>query len=242
MASTIQLQRTVNVSSGFIWLAPLTGTGAGTNEPAFSIGDWVRQFILGPPFAWRWNRAFATLNIMAGTQDYLIVLADFGWLESASCVSVTTNVTTPLEVWLNLAPDTTQNTPTSIAAVYDNDANPPTITFRFLPVPDQNYSVSLIYQKAALLFTNLTDTWAPIPDYFSYLYNQGFLAKAYEYWNDARFGVTMQLFIRQVLGANAGLSDSQVNIFLGDRVAIERTAQSGIGNSQAGRASRGMLQ
>jgi len=48
-----------------------------------------------------------------------------------------------------------------------------------------------------------------------------------------------QLFLRQVIAANAGLTESQVNIFLGDRVTSARQGQSALGESQAARQGRG---
>ena len=73
------------------------------------------------------------------------------------------------------------------------------------------------------------------------LYNQGFLAKTYEYWKDERFISTMQLFVRQAIAANSGLSDSQVNIFLGERLDYARTQQKELQSSQSGRQGRGLF-
>jgi hypothetical protein len=248
--STNTLQRTINVAQNFVRNAPLTFSG--TNDPALTIADWVRQFILGPPFAWRWNRQTATFTTTAPTtnsttgavtvyQDYEESIEQFGWLEKAT-VTDNTTVSAPvvheLEVVLNLGEETLQNLPTRIAARLD-DGNG-NITFRLMPPPDKVYTVTLTYQAAAPLFQNLSDTWAPIPDYFSNLYNTGFMAKAYEYLNDGRFAPMLTTFLRQVIAANGGLTDTQANFFLFDQTNIANTQQSMLQGAQMGRQGRGL--
>lgn len=239
MASTIKLSRTVEVVRRFIRRAPLTFTG--TNDPALTMADWVRGFILSPNLAWRWNRvAIAPVTLVPGTQDYLLNLPDFGWLEQASVIDSTVSPTTvsQLEVALNLAEEVSQNLPTKISPrLDDNNGN---ITFRLFPIPDKAYTLNLSYQKAAPTFKALGDSWSPLPDYLSYLYTNGLLAKSYEYFGDERFAATVQLFVRQVIAANGGLSDSQVNIFMSDFVNTIRTQQSELGQSQMGQHGRGL--
>jgi hypothetical protein len=236
MATTNSLARTVNLASVMNHLKPLSNVGGFALEPALSLADWTRNFILSPPFAWRWNRATYRLTVGPDSQDYKAELPKFGWLERAS-VTDTNGVVHELEVALNLGESSAQNLPVKIAArLDDNQGN---ITFRVLPLPDKSYTVQLSYQLASPLFVQLTDTWAPIPDYLSYLYNQGFVAKVYEYGSDERFLPTMQLFVRQVIAANSGLSDTQINIFMEDRVNTTRTGQSELQSSQAGRQGRG---
>src|ERR1039458_1826896 len=88
MASTIQLQRTINRSQQMIRLSPLTFVANTDNDPAFSNADWVMQTILAPPFAWRWNRVESTPTIPTfvttpGITDYTVSLPNFGWIEKA---------------------------------------------------------------------------------------------------------------------------------------------------------------
>lgn len=238
--ATNTLQRTVTVAQNFVRNAPLTFSGTG--DPAFILGDWVRQFILGPPFAWRWNRTSNTQVLTANTQDYPINLPTFGWLEKATVTdtTVTPNNTWELEVNLALGPETVANLPTKIAPLLD-DGNG-NITFRLFPVPDKAYTLTLISQNSPPVFRNLSDTWAPIPDYLSFLYLQGLLAKTYEYLLDPRFAVGMQLFLRQVISANAGLDETQVNIFLAERMNTARENQGVATKLQQGHAGRGMYQ
>lgn len=237
MPSTNPLSRAVNIAQQSIRGAYLTGVLGVSNEPALTIGDWVRQFILAPPFSWRWNRSVLAFTCVAGQQDYSKSVPQFGWLEDAS-VTDTTNTVYELENVLNLSESTIQNLPTKICARLDDDNG--NITFRLLPVPDQTYVVNLSFQFAARNFVSLADLWTPIPDYLSYLYNQGVLAKAYEYFNDERQGYAMQLFIRQLLAASTGLDQTQRNIFLMDQINSLRDEQSQLGNAASGRQARGV--
>lgn len=222
-SSTIQLQRTINYAQQFLRLSPLTFTLNTANDPAFSNADWVKQFILSPPFAWRWNRAGSsdyttpTFTTQAGKTDYTVSLPTFGWLEKATSYEID-NAYFPheLQVGLNLASDNTTNQPARISTQYDDGQG--NQAFRIFPAPEKPYAVCLEYQNAATLFTLLTQTWAPIPDYLSYLFNTGFQAKGYEYTNDPRFISTMQLFMQQLAAASEGLSESQKNLWLTDRL------------------------
>lgn len=227
MASTILLQRSVTYASSFIRYAPLTMSG---NDPALLNADWVRQFMLSAPLAWRWNRQVITFSTVIGQSDYTVSAASFGWIEKAVMFNPGDgNKTLELEVENNLAVESEVNQPTRISAQLDDDNG--NITFRLVPSPDTAYDVEITAQKAAPVFTALTDSWAPIPDYYSYLYNLGFLARCYEYMNDPRFVTTMQLFLQMVSAANDGLTDAQKNLFLTDRLDTQRQTQ----NVQKGR-------
>lgn len=228
MASTIQLARTIALAQQFVRNAPLTFTGPTDNDPAFSNADWVRQFILSPPFAWRWNRTETPIACIPGQTDYTVSLPTFGWIEKA-IVTFETNgsQTTELEVATSLAVESNPNLPTKISAQLDDDAG--NITFRLMPAPDEAYVVTVMSQNAAGTFTDPSQTWAPIPDFMSFLYNSGFQAKTYEYLSDSRFQAVMQLFLQQLVAANTGLSETQRNIFLQDRIDTTRE-QRGVQN------------
>lgn len=222
MASNNTLLRTITLCRGFIGLRPLLGIGGAANEPALSIGDWVRQFLMSPPFAWRWNRSKVTVNLTAGQQDYSQSVANFGWMEKASIQDANGNIR-ELNIDLSLSESSAKELPVHVSAMFDDDNG--NIIFRFMPVPDKDYTAVLTFQKAAPNFSAQGDSWTPIPDYLSYLVNQGFLAKSYEFANDERWGPAMQLFVKQVIAANAGLTDSQVNIFLSERMNSLRQQQ-----------------
>jgi hypothetical protein len=236
MGSTFTLQNTVNYAQTTIRNAPLTGVGGYTNEPAFSIGNWVRQFILAAPFAWRWNRAQQSFSVTQGTQDYTQTLSNLGFLEKASLSNGTNQW--ELAFSQNLAQDIATAQPRNICPLIDTGTQ---VTFRLFPVPDVAYTVNINYQVAAPNFVNLTDTWAPIPDYFYYLIETGFLAKTYEYIRDDRFPQTMSLFVKQVVAASTGITDLQDNIFATEFIDTQREFQAQLGNSQAGRQGRSLI-
>lgn len=79
----LTLQNTVNWTAPFVRLQPLTGVGGIPTEPAVTIANTVKQLVLSPPFAWRWNRNTVSINLVAGTQDYVQSMPDFGWVEKA---------------------------------------------------------------------------------------------------------------------------------------------------------------
>ncbi len=218
----------MSVCQNFLKNAPLSGIGGNPLEPAASIGDYTRQFILSAPFAWRWNRAKTTFNTVAGTQDYSKALADFGWLELAVVNDNlgSTNSIAGLQNRMAESEDGSQSQPSYITAQVDDDAG--NITFRLNPVPDKIYTVTVTYQKAAPTFVNLTDTWSPLPDFISNIYNYGFRAFAYEYFDDPRFGFTFQMFLKQLVANSEGLTDTQKNIYLQDFLSNARE-QSGVG-------------
>lgn len=222
-SSTIQLSRSINLAQQFVRNAPLSFV-TGNNDPAFSNADWVRQFLLGPPFAWRWNRATVDITCIVGVSDYLTAITDFGWIEKAIIIDPENgNQSFELEVEMNLSEETVPNQPSQVSPQFDDGEG--NITFRVSPAPISPYVLRLTYQKAAGVFSLATQTWSPIPDYLSYLYNQGFLAKNLEYINDQRYVTAMQLFLQQAVSANNGLTETQMNIFLTERMNSQRQQQ-----------------
>lgn len=236
-SSTILLSRTIALTQQFVRNAPLTFTS--NTDPALANADWVRQFMLAAPFAWRWNRSVTTFATVANQQDYSVAVPTFGWMEKATFFDSTQsdNPTRELEVRLVLADNKQSGQPMNIAAQLDDGAG--NITFRLMPVPNDIFTVSVISQNACPTFTAVSQTWAPIPDYLQYLCSQGMLAKAYEYLGDERYPMAMQMFLRQVIAANGGLDETQVNIFLSNRLNTQRETQEVMGNAQSARQGRG---
>lgn len=226
------------VTQNFMKGAPLSGVNGNPLEPALSLADFTRQFVLAPPFAWRWNRTTTTITTVSGTQDYQVTLTDFGWLEKASVNDNAGNPTSVIEIEnkLSLSEDGSTSIPRYISARLDDDAGK--ITFRLLPKPDAVYTVSVTYQKASPIFANLTDTWSPIPDYLRSVYEYGFRAFAYEYFDDPRFAFTFQMFLRQLLAASEGLDETSKNAFLAQFVDLSKQQQ-GLMTGQIGRQGRG---
>lgn len=231
MASTIPLSRTLGVTQQFVRNAPLTfTTPTVNNDPGFSNADWVKQTMLSPPFGWRWNRTSGgapstpTFATVIGQTDYTVSLPNFGWLEKGTIYEPANGyLAHELSVGLLKAGESLSAQSTSIAAQYDDDEG--NITFRLFPAPDQVYNVVIESQNAAQLFTSSAQMWTPIPDYLSYIYTQGMLARAYEYLNDPRWIGSMQLFYQQLSEVSEGLSESQKNLWLESRLNSIRQEQ-----------------
>jgi len=224
MASTILISDTLNWIEAFTAQYSQSAVTGSSTEPGLTIANKIIQTILAPPFRWRWNRveSAALFNTVAGTTDYVQVLSNFGYLEKTSIFLTGGDPPTrELEVVQNLAKDTKQNPPSQICALLDDGAG--NITFRISPAPDAVYAVTLIYQKAATLVTNLStsgvsNTWTPIPDYFAFLYEQGVLAHIQLMYEPQLAMASLELFFRQLVGAAEGLDSTQRAIFLEDKL------------------------
>jgi hypothetical protein len=358
MASTIKLQNTLNWAQSFVRLIPLAGQGGVNGEPALTNANNVRQFMLAPPFAWRWNRNSTsfTTNNSTPTQSYTVGLTDFGWIERATVSDGTT--IWQLEPRLTLPDSNDPGRPLDISPEWENDAggtnlvtnlssyvvtgtgSPETVnsqsntvtvvpgatytlssyidgtnlisggawltvfdptvstqygssisqtpgqagnvtvqwtcpenvtqvkvvlslnnstvtngktltfsngsfvqnnvTFKLYPVPETtvNYTVKVIYQMKPQIFASLQNIWTPIPDEMAYIYNAGFLAGALENIDDARFQLEYQKFVRSLIAANDGLTEEEVNIFLGERLINQKQTQGAMLNVQQGRGAR----
>jgi hypothetical protein len=221
-SSTIQLQRSINLASQFLRLEPLVFPQNTANDPAFSNADWVMQTILAPPFAWRWNRIGASPSVPTfvtkiGISDYKVFLPTFGWLEKAVAYDpINGYYAFELAVELLKGAETLPNQPNRIAAQYDDGAG--NITFRVYPAPDKVYNIVLEYQNSAQLFTTATQTWDPIPDYLSYIYNEGLFAKCGEYLSEPRYAAAMQSFYTNLAANSEGLNESQKNLWLDSKL------------------------
>jgi hypothetical protein len=227
MASTLNLQQTLLWTGPFLHYQPLT---IGGTEPAVSNANLVKSTILGPPFTWASNRAeSAPITLIPGTQDYLVNLPNFGFLEKA-WVTLTTGVapnttttTTEITVSRGLSKDSTSGRPDHIAVQLDDNAG--NITFRLMPDPDQAYTLTVCFQQKALPMTSLASLWNPIGDELSYIFNFGFLAMSLILTGDARFPIFNDRFISHLLGAQDGLDEMQRNIFLGNYLEVMRQVQ-----------------
>lgn len=188
-------------------------------EPTITSANTVMQAMVGPPFIWPWNRNVVSSTVcVIGQQDYTVAYPDYGWVENASVQDPSTNKWWPLENKVSLMLDSNPGRPKNIAA--QNDDGSGNILFRLMPVPDALYSLSIGVQKKAVLFTSVNQTWSPIPDQYSYIYNWGFLSMMWMFADDARFTVANQKFIAHLLGAAQGLTATQINIFLNNWMAL----------------------
>lgn len=147
-----------------------------------------------------------------GTFGSTSVVPNFGWIETASLQDPDDNTWKSMDIKISLNKDSNVDRPGFISA--DQDDGNGTITFRFVPVPNKAYLASLTIQQTPDLFTKLSDTWAPIPDEFQYIYTWGFLALMWLFADDSRWTGANQKFIAGLLGANAGLTATEKSIFL----------------------------
>lgn len=153
--------------------------------------------------------------ITAGTtQDYTLPIPELSHIEHASVLDIsrTPNKWLELEVKSNLALESNMARPQFIEPhVEDANGN---ITFRVMPAPNLAYPVSVHIQKVAPLVTSLNQTWAPIPDFMEYIYNNGFLAMMFMFSDDPRAAQAKQSFITHLLGRASGITATERNIFL----------------------------
>ena len=148
MAYTIQ--NSIDFSRTFIQYQPLS-VGAG-GEPALSIANEIQNTILNAPFTWPWNRSenYSPVTVI-GTQDYIVALTDFGFLEKVTFADSSGVIFEAKDVYNNKVlamADANKNrlsrpNAACIAAVtYGTN-----LKLRLMPIPDKVYTVGLIYQK-----------------------------------------------------------------------------------------------
>jgi hypothetical protein len=172
-----------------------------------------------------------------GVTDYVISgMTDWGWIEAAEVFIPGGNPPVfQIEVSQVEVKETNPNRPNSIVPIFDDNAG--NITFRLTPAPDQAYPITITYQKAAIIATTLAGSWAPIPDRYSFLYEQGMLGLMQGLYNTQLYVANMEMFFRQLVGAAEGLTDTEKAIFLEDQLRILRTGQSsGLSVSQGKQA------
>lgn len=183
------------------------------NEPALSIGTMIVNTILGPPFVWDFNRNNSTFSLIVGTQDYVQAIADFGILEKVS-LTLAGNTFELKDVYnsASLGVSSIQQRPNAVAVQANNLAGAQ--TFRFMGVPDQAYSATVIYQKAPLKFTVLTGTWSGIPDSYSDIFFNLFLAECFQLsYSEQKAQVYRQRGVAALLSKAQGLTEYQKNAF-----------------------------
>jgi hypothetical protein len=146
----LTLQDTVNYVQPFIQYQPLNA--GSNNEPQTSIASMIRFSILSAPQIWPWNRKEVTsIAITAGVQDYTVLLTDFGYLEKAALTNDAGDTIEIKDVYnsLPLASELpTLNPGARPNAIVVLDYIPRvSIDIRLLGTPDQDYTLTLIYQR-----------------------------------------------------------------------------------------------
>lgn len=182
-------------------------------EPAKTSANIIRQTILSPPFSWWWNSTPFTFTCVVGQQDYVVAAPTFAYIDNASVQDPSSLKWTEIETKMSLSLDSIQGRPRFVCPLNQNSATGD-VTFRLMPAPDKLYNVSILSQLTPTLFAGTADSWAPIPDYMSYIYNWGFLALMWMFADDPRWTMANQKFVAHILGASEGLDETQRNIFL----------------------------
>lgn len=138
----------------------------------------------------------------------------FAWIENSSVQDSIQGVAKWKEMTskLVLGLESNQSRPDFISAQIDDGKG--NITFRLLATPDLAYPVAITIQQKPPLFTSVNQTWGPIPDEYSHIYNWGFLSLMWLFADDPRFQTANLKFVTALLSTHGGLTATQVNIFL----------------------------
>lgn len=187
-------------------------------EPAVTAANLTKQTMLGAPFRWNWNRGDFHIDLDAAEtnwgQDYLFELPDYGFIDKLWLTDPDGKVTEITNIAQSLASESIVKRPSSAAMnLMDSEGN---VTLRLNTLPDVAYTIDGLYQRAPIWMSSLANTWGPIPDHLSYIYDWGFLGFVSLLTKDARSGVFLAKFASHLLGAQDGLTATQRNIFLGN--------------------------
>jgi hypothetical protein len=233
MSTTLNLQASMLFSLPFIGYQPVN---ISNGEPAVTAANLTKQTILGAPFKWPWNRNSITFDTDTTNTDYYLDIVDFGFLEQVWLIDSKGKVN-EIEVRKSLAAESVTKRPSSIAAQLMDSIGG--VTLRLNAIPDQIYTVDGWYQRAPVLMSSTANTWGPIPDHLSYIYNWGFLSFVSLLTKDARFPIFGQRFTSHLLGAQDGLTALQRNIFLGNWLDVMSAQERAQLNTQQGVQARG---
>lgn len=218
MSNSLTIQNTINWCSAFLEQQPVKINGM---EPAVSSATLILSTMLGPPFAWAWNRS--AINYTVTSQDFTQTgLTDFGFLEGGT-VTPPTGTPFSIQVRTVLDSETQSARPLFCAPLIDDGAG--NITFRLNPAPTSGSAVKLLYQRKAPIVQSLAQTWYPVPDEKNYICQWGFLSLMSLIGNDARFNAYNQKFITSLLSAHGGLNAMERNIFLTNWTAVLKDLQ-----------------
>lgn len=193
-----------------------SGGTTGTTLPAFS--NTLDGIVVDGSVVWT-NRGSINTPVSSTYK--------FAWIETVSLQAIDANSETPS--WKEISPklvlglDSALSRPGNISAQGD-DGNG-NITFRLMPVPNDSYPVAITIQQKPPIFgdadgTGVNQTWAPIPDEYSHIYNWGFLALMLLFSDDPRFQSANQKFVANLLSSSQGLTATERNIFLANWQAI----------------------
>lgn len=204
----------------------------------------VLDTVTSAPITWPWNRAeYTGLTLTANIQDYNVVpITDFNFLEVVSLKTVDGKYSYELKDVYNTnilgVSVSAPAQPKAVAVKFFTYGV--SVALRFLSIPDQNYAATITYQKVITPFTLLTQAW-PIPDQYLDIYNNLFLAEAFQSVDDDQQAARYRMRgIAALLSKAEGLSEMQRNAFLAQYLARESQSQTNVSRTQQGQQARGV--
>lgn len=140
-------------------------------------------------------------------------ITDFGWLASATARELNNNSSPgnirPVEAVRLLPVSGRTDNPSKVSV--QKDLGTGVVKIRFECATGSTiWCINLVYQAKAPLLTQLSQTWAPFPDEFSYVYRQGLLYRMYRYLNSPMQAAEFQKFQETILKAT-GADDREAS-------------------------------
>jgi hypothetical protein len=176
----------------------------------------IINLIFSPPNTWSFNRNENTsTSTVAGTQDYAVNISDLNFIERVSLTDTGGKIHEVTNVYNTaaLSVQATQGRPNSVCVKTNNLAG--TNTIRFSLVPDAVYVINTTYQKLPTAVTALSSTWSGIPDTYSDIYNNLYLAEAFAQTLD---DVNAQKYrvrgMAALVAKCEGLTETQKNLYM----------------------------
>lgn len=239
------MSTTRNVMASALFSMPFIGyqpVNISYQEPALTAANITKQTILGPPFKWAWNRGSFHIDLVTTDtswgQDYLLQLPDFHFCEKLTLTNPTSGAVHQItNIVESLTSESVVKRPSSAALNLQDAAG--NVTLRLNALPDVAYAIDAYYQRAPVLMTSLANTWSPIPDHLSYIYDWGFLGFVSLLTKDARAPIFLGKFASHLLGAQDGLTAMQRNIFLGNFLEVIGAPMRAQMEAQQGTQARG---
>lgn len=239
--SPYTLQQSINWSQAFIQGSPLSAWTGG--EPGTTAANMILSTVSSAPFTWGWNRAeYTALSLASTVQDYNnIPITDFNFLEKVTLKTPDGKYAYELkDVYNTNALGVSVAAPAEPKSVSVKTIVPGTsISLRFLAIPDKAYNVVLTYQKFLPEFTSLTDPW-PIPSYYKDVFNNLFLAEAFQSVEDDQNSQRYRMRgVAALLAKAEGLTEMQRSAFLAQYLSRDAQHASQSLRTQQGVQARG---
>jgi hypothetical protein len=238
------MSTTRNIMSSALFALPFLNyqpVNVSNNEPALQAANLTKQTMLGPPFKWSWNRGQFSAELdetqSSWDQDLSVNVPDYGYMEKIWLTAPDGRVTEITNIVSSLADESAIKRPSSAAVNFEDTTGE--LTIRMNTIPDVAYAIAGFYQRGPILMTSLANSWAPIPDRLSYIYDWGFMAYVAMLTKDARTAMFMGKFASHLLGAQDGISATQRNIFLGNFLPLVTEQSREMMSTQQGTQARG---